>query len=371
MQVAQFPASAANSLIEGYCGDFVSLAAILAQTLEQVSMRGIAFDASRPSLERIERGMRELASAIQELLARGKVTTHFDSLLGTATANAPAPPAPAPAPAPAAPTAPPPPRWLGDTGPGPKPFAPPGKAAPAEARPPHTRPHPFGGKPIAVPPQPSPPARPARRVEPPPLPPSHAPAPSAPQAASAPPAPSAPPVPSAPEVPDAPEVVAAKSGTEVLRGTNQSMPVLSVFQFLGRMRKTGTMIVYRADETLAFEFVNGCVQFTASDRCPVDERLGELLVELGFCTRDALAPALAKVGVSSSERLGQLVVQQGIVSNGQVLEALERQVHRRFHRVCNGEDVHYEFEEGVCVPGDGRIRITPMELAYEQKRIER
>ena len=36
MQVGQFPASAANSLIQGYCDDFVSLAAVLAQTLEQI-----------------------------------------------------------------------------------------------------------------------------------------------------------------------------------------------------------------------------------------------------------------------------------------------------------------------------------------------
>ena len=33
--MGHFPASAANSLIEGYCDDFVSLAAILAQTLER------------------------------------------------------------------------------------------------------------------------------------------------------------------------------------------------------------------------------------------------------------------------------------------------------------------------------------------------
>ncbi|MEO6594748.1 MAG: DUF4388 domain-containing protein [Planctomycetota bacterium] len=149
------------------------------------------------------------------------------------------------------------------------------------------------------------------------------------------------------------------------------MPVLSVFQFVGRMRKTGTMYVYHGSETLAFEFVNGCVRFTASDRCPVEERLGELLIELGFCTRDKLASALAKVGVTTPDRLGQLVVEQGIATNGQVLEALEEQVHRRFRRICSSAQVSYEFEEGACMPGDGRIRITPTELAYEHKRTER
>jgi hypothetical protein len=70
MQVAQFPAAAANSLIEGYCDDFISLAVVLAQTLEQVSMRNIDISRSSEHLSRIESGMRGLSQAIQELLQR-------------------------------------------------------------------------------------------------------------------------------------------------------------------------------------------------------------------------------------------------------------------------------------------------------------
>jgi hypothetical protein len=151
-----------------------------------------------------------------------------------------------------------------------------------------------------------------------------------------------------------------------LRGTNRTMPLQSVFQFLGRTRKSGTLHVFIADEILAFEFVNGCIEFTATNRCPVSERLGELLVELGSCTRDALAPVLAKVGVSSANRLGQLVVEEKLVSNGQVLEALETQVQRRFKRACESGEAAYEFEAGRRQPGDGRIRIAPFELTIDQ-----
>lgn len=154
--------------------------------------------------------------------------------------------------------------------------------------------------------------------------------------------------------------------TEGLRGTNRTMPLQSVFQFLGRMRKSGTLHVFVGDEILAFEFVNGCIEFTATNRCPVNERLGELLVELNFCTREALAPFLAKVGVSSANRLGQLVVDAHLVSNGQVLEALEAQVLLRFQRVCESGDASYEFESGPRAPGDGRIRIAPFELTIDQ-----
>jgi hypothetical protein len=339
MQVGQFPASAANSLIEGYCDDFVSLAATLAQTLEQVAMRGIAFDASRPALERIEHGMRELADAIQELLARGSVSNGFETVLGRkqdqgATAAPPAPEAPRP-------TAARPTRPLGDGGHTPSAGAP---------RPHGTRPQQQQQRPT-----PSAPAQPAQPPQPPPAPRSIA-------ASSA--ARTTRPASAAANTP-------RPARTETLKGTNRSMPLLSVFQFLGRMRKSGTVHVYIQDETLAFEFVNGCIEFTASDRCPVGERLGELLVELGSCTREALAPILAKVGVSSAHRLGHLVVESKLVSNGQVLEALESQVKRRFQRVCTCADAAYEFDEGRRLPGDGRIRIAPFELSFEPGRGDR
>ncbi|MBX3462743.1 MAG: hypothetical protein KF830_06205 [Planctomycetes bacterium] len=311
MQVGQFPAAAASSLIEGYCDDFVALASTLAQTLEQVSMRGIDFEASRPSLQRIEQGMRDLAEAIHELLQRGP---------GAGGAGA----RPARA------------REAGDA-----PAVPPTRpAAPARSRTPN-RVRPAVG-PSA--PNPRPPveaaARPGRRRLP----------PGAWRRAAG---------------------ALAGSRNSTLKGTNRTMPLLSVFQFLGRTRKSGTVHVWIGDETLAFEFVNGCIEFTASNRCPVAERLGELLVELGFATREGLAPVLAKVGVSSAHRLGHLVVESRLVSNGQVLEALETQVKRRFQRVCSNPEAAYEFEEGRRLPGDGRIRITPFELSFEPGRVDR
>lgn len=352
MQVGQFPASAANSLIEGYCDDFVSLAATLAQTLEQVAMRGIAIDASRPSLDRIEHGMRDLADAIRELLDRGSVPNDLGTALGrkrepaaTPGAQSPAPRPPAPQPAPARPTRP-----LGGDG---QPMA----GDPAQS---------YGVRPRQAPSTASS-SRPAPQQQPPQ--PQQPPPPTAP-----PPAPRS--ISAASDVrttrPPQPQANAPRANrAENLKGTNRSMPLLSVFQFLGRMRKSGTVHVRIQDETLAFEFVNGCIEFTASDRCPVTERLGELLVELGFSTREALAPVLAKVGVSSAHRLGQLVIEDKLVSNGQVLEALELQVKRRFQRVCTHPDAAYEFEEGRRLPGDGRIRIAPFELSFEPGRAER
>jgi hypothetical protein len=144
------------------------------------------------------------------------------------------------------------------------------------------------------------------------------------------------------------------------------MPLLSVFQFLGRMRKTGVMRVTLGNETMTFEMVNGCVQLAVSDNSPKDEHLGELLIEQGMCTRQAIAPLIASAS-ASNEKLGNLVVQHKLVSNGQILEALELQVQRRFARACKSLNATYQFDECAPRPTDGRIRITPLELSYGHK----
>lgn len=330
MQVGQFPASAANSLIQGYCDDFVSLAAILAQTLEQISMRGLNFDGSRPALQRIEHGMRNLADAIADLLARGKVTGD----LSTSLQNGPPPNASPPAPRPA--------------------------AAPATARPAAaaTRPaNDVARGPAARAPAPPPPARTAVL-------------PAAPAAQAAPRAP-APPTATvtqarsaqAPGNLSAPRNTPPRPAAEGLRGTSVSMPLLSVFQFLGRLRKAGTMRVQVGEEMMQFDIQNGCILSSLTSKCPPQERLGELLVELGHCRAEDLAAIVAKVDSGALDRFGQLAIEAGIVTDQQVVAALELQVNRRFSRACKSPTAAYEFLEGMRHSAEGRFRIQPFSIA--------
>ncbi|HEX6812224.1 MAG TPA: DUF4388 domain-containing protein [Planctomycetota bacterium] len=302
-----------NSLIEGYCDDFVSFASMLAQTLEQVSMRGLGFDESRESLERIERGMRDLAGAIHELLERG--TTQFEHLLRKEGDQQP------PA--------------LGGKSPLRMTTNGQGKQK--------TRPAPLGPRPTT----PVEPATTSTMA-------SVGARPVAPRRTTTP-------------APNPATPAANANQREPLRGTSQSMPVLSVFQFLGRTRKTGVMRVAMGSETLTFELVNGCIQLAISDNSPSTEQLGELLIERRVCTRERIGPLLTSAN-SSNERLGSLLLQQKLVTNGQILEALEVQVQRRFTRACKHTNTSYQFDEGAPRPTDGRIRITPLELTFEHRR---
>ncbi|HLQ39025.1 MAG TPA: DUF4388 domain-containing protein [Planctomycetota bacterium] len=290
--LSDFPASAANHLIDGFCSDFVQLATSLAHALEQISIRRLPLDSLRPTLARASHGMKGMAEAIDALLQTGAVPPTAKSMLAATGSAAPAPGKPSS----------------------------PGKPAPATQRSAMARaaPPPAVATPAAKPPADAPPA------------PIH---------------------------------------TEgALQGSNDNMPLVSVFQFIGSMRKSGTLQVQLGNENLTFEFVNGCVECTTSDGPPAPERLGDILIAMGFLQPEVLTPGLQKQSPLPL-KLGAILVRRHLISNGQLLEALERQVHMRFHRAITSPQATYVFEEGERVPGDGRIRIRAFELMFESRRL--
>ncbi|MCA8963398.1 MAG: DUF4388 domain-containing protein [Planctomycetes bacterium] len=283
MQTAHFPASAASTLIEGYCEDFASLASILAQTLEQVSMRGLSLGKSAERLESIEQGMRDLADAIHDLLQKQQIT---------------------------------------------KPPVDPKKVALEKALQPSKEPLP---QPVS-------------------------PAPNGPSGGGA----KAPPAPA--------ETAVKRAGDATLRGTTQSMPLLSVLQFIGRTRKSGVLRIDLGRGHIAFRFSEGSICATETTHCPEGERLGDVLVDLGFCKRADIDTLMRGASDEPGKRFGDLILSTGLVSTGQVVEALETQVQRRFQRACKAKDASYEFVPGPKASGDGRIMISSFELAYEVSR---
>lgn len=393
----QFPASAANSLIQGYCEDFVGFAAVLAQTLEQVSMRNIDLKPCRGDLERIENGMRNLADAIRDLLQRqpqkgGERSARAAEAPPPPAAQAPAQPVKSsPAATSAAPTSAKPatPSNSGyvhvDMRPEgadePRPAEPKVQKAPIPATnpPKPTTPAPAqkqdaaAGKPTAQPAAKSP-------APPVPAPAASAAVPAAPAAppAAAPRAVAAPanrPKAAAPGTAPRPANAAAPAGDrrigarpqsrpENLKGTNRSMPLLSVMQFLGRMRKRGTMKVQLPGELLTFEIENGCVMAAMSDKCPRDERLGDILCDMDVCTREQLEPLelLVESG-AAAERFGQLVLEHGFASDQQIVAALEAQVKTRFSRACKHLDSAYEFVEGERNSAPPAFPVQPLAIA--------
>jgi hypothetical protein len=171
--------------------------------------------------------------------------------------------------------------------------------------------------------------------------------------------------------PTAAATAAAAPRSTGLVGSSKTMPLLSVFQFLGRTRKSGRLEVRIANEKMVFEFVAGCVQAATTDHVAADERLGDILVERGIVHPRAIADAVAGAGEAPSRQLAAKLVAAGLITNGHALEALERQVHLRFRRACQSSEAEYEFVEGSGTTGDGRINIMPFELVHEHKKSDR
>jgi hypothetical protein len=293
-------------------------------------------------LTRIEGGMRNLAEAIHELLERGKVTTELGPMIKMEE--------PPPAPAPAKAATPPVAAAKAPTAPAAMVKTP---AAPAAT----PAPMPAAAK--------TTPGAPARASAPK----SPATAALTPPAAPA-PAPVTRPAPT--RTPPAPQPTTSQAATtrptarqsqESLKGNAQSMPLLSVFQFLGRMRKQGTMHVRANSEQIAFDLVNGSITATSTDRCPREERLGELLVELGHCTREQVDAVAQRGDNGGFERFGELAVEMGFARAEHIAEALQAQVRARFARACKTPDTAYEFVEGASQAAAAIFRFPPVAIA--------
>jgi hypothetical protein len=151
--------------------------------------------------------------------------------------------------------------------------------------------------------------------------------------------------------------------TEGLKGTSASMPLLSVFQFLGRMRKHGTMHVNVQGEQVAFDLQNGCITATATDRCPLEEHIGQLLIERGHCTRSQLDSIAELADAGAQDRFGQLALQAGLCTPENIADVLEQQVRRRLARACKCPEATYEFVEGTRAAAEARYAFSPIAIA--------
>jgi len=337
MEGAQFPITAADSLIEGYCDDFISLASILSQTLEQVSMRAIDMSNSTSHLSRIESGMRELSEAIRDLIERGRVMTPGSGALNRLLESEPSVLQTAACA-----------DWLSTDPTDPDPDPDPDDAPPADNAPEHglrEQLHKELGLDLAEQ--------------------AGASAPSVVTDVVVPTGPAANEVASSVTGGDSSDSSAEgpAGGPNCLRGNNNGIPIMSVVQFVERMRKTGTLTVKLSDETMTFEFDRGFMQGCQTSNPAPGDRLGDILVERANCDRDRLNAIMSNAGGRSSAQVGEVLVRAGLATNTQIMEALEHQAHGRFERACEAEDGDYEFVESQPKPTDGRVHIALSELA--------
>jgi hypothetical protein len=120
--------------------------------------------------------------------------------------------------------------------------------------------------------------------------------------------------------------VLEKKPRVVLAGDCASFPVSDLIAFLGQARWSGTLRVTSPAGDRQLYLKDGEVRTASSDS--VSDRLGELVVRLGYVTRPQLESVIAAV---PSSRLGRALVEHGLLKAHDLYRCLNEQIGEIFH----------------------------------------
>ena len=157
----------------------------------------------------------------------------------------------------------------------------------------------------------------------------------------------------------------AHSEEVTLQGTNKTLAIPSVFEFVSRTQKTGSLRIRTNDETLRFEFVSGDIVYSETNNPPGGQRLGELMVQMGFVTQDNLDAFLTS---NPRDRLGAALESGELIDRESLQNALFEQVRLRLERAFDADESAFTFLEGGPSTADQRVRMNVAQLLLHQMR---
>jgi hypothetical protein len=175
-------------------------------------------------------------------------------------------------------------------------------------------------------------------------------------------------------------------GNCIIQGDTSSMPLTSVFQFLTRVHKTGTLTIEFKGEHLVIEVAEGCVEFTTSDQPPEDETICQVLLELGHAHQKQVEALAGRVddgwgnglpagladdlpaddaddaadddtAQAAEHKVLVELMRSGMVSDAQIQAVLQQIAKRRLRRIIRCKGATYAFHEGIRETARNRIRI--------------
>jgi hypothetical protein len=162
-----------------------------------------------------------------------------------------------------------------------------------------------------------------------------------------------------------------------LSGQSSVLGLPDLLELLAAQQKTGILTVETATEDIAIHLREGKVVHASSDRAPRGERLGDLLVALGFVTQERL-DAFLRGFAGSGRLLGEILATGSVVDAGQLEMALAEQVQRLFNRMFRAEEAQYRFtamdvDQGQFQRVDMGLRFLLFESArqFDESRQDR
>jgi len=152
-----------------------------------------------------------------------------------------------------------------------------------------------------------------------------------------------------------------------LQGNSWTIPIPDLIGFLATARKSGVLWVHAPNETFMLEIRDGNLLHAASDHTPPGQRLGEVLVEQGTLTEEALEEFLANQ--EEPGMLGAELVRSGLVDDAQLRAALSVQVQGLFGRLLNATEAIFRFQEGHSLLVERTLQANVTQLMLESARL--
>ena len=153
----------------------------------------------------------------------------------------------------------------------------------------------------------------------------------------------------------------------VLRGSEGIFSGPDLVSFLGVQQKTGLLEIRTPNQLFTLELDAGQVAHLQSNRAGKGERLGDILVELGVVERRAVEDAYR---TNPRGRVGELLFGNGLVTEEQLFEALQRQIHVLFQRLASEPMERFTFWAGPLLHAQERLRLNATALMLEAARVK-
>jgi hypothetical protein len=162
-----------------------------------------------------------------------------------------------------------------------------------------------------------------------------------------------------------------------LSGNLEDVSVGDALQFIHLGGRTGTLTLSRGDATAGITFHQGRI---VNASAPGSKRLGEMLVESGAISTEALDLALRQQASEAPRRpLGQILVANGALSDDVMYAALQQQIERTIYELVTWTSGTFEFalddltpiDDVSVLPGDiiGHLRLDTQSVLIDALRV--
>jgi hypothetical protein len=157
-------------------------------------------------------------------------------------------------------------------------------------------------------------------------------------------------------------------GPPEFTGNTDVLSIPELIGFFQLQAKTGVLLIAGQVEDFTLVYQRGELIHAASSASPEGERLGEILVRLGYMNETQLAELL--VCLNSMERTGETLRRGEVISEEAISDALQHQVQGIFHRLCTLTGCRFSFREGLAGEPNARARYNVTRLLLETARVK-